>query len=124
MNSIIKEQVDSCTDLEISPYDESSTHIVIQKRTDYIYVTLKDGHQYIVELEDYLLFPPQDSSLHANWNNNIKPTDKYMQILVKQSMGSMVSISGYGYDKQTNTLNNVCWQGWVPIKSLKIIKEI
>lgn len=124
MNSIIKQQLDSCTDLKISPYDESSTCITIEKKSDYIYVTLKEGHQYIVELEDYLLFPPQDSSLHANWNQNIKPVDKFMQVVVKQLMGSMVNVSGYGYDNQLNSLNNNLWSGWVPVKSLKLIKEI
>lgn len=124
MNPIIKEQLEKCKHLNISSYDDTTTFITISKSSEYILTSLKEGHIYIVELAGYLLTPPQDSSLHANWNNNIIPTEKIMKIAVVKCMGTMVNFNGYGVDKDTEVVNNNYWQGWVPVSSLRIIKEI
>ena len=39
-------------------------------------------------------------------------------------MGKMVKIEGVGFDFENQVDLNTSWCGWVPMKSIKIIKEL
>jgi len=130
MNKIIEQQLKSVKLAQIPNFDSNTTHIVIPKYTHAAAANITDtdvvhlGRMYIVELADYILNEPNGFTLHANWNNNIKPSDKYMKILTLQDLGKMVKIKGVGYDIKLNIDLNSEWIGWCPKKSLKILKEL
>lgn len=122
INPIIKKQLEELKPLGIPDIDDSTYEIVIPKQVKYVLVNFKEGHQYVIDLADSIVNPPQDSSLHANWNNNVVPKDARMQVVVQQVMGKMLKISGFGLDGEMQTGN--IWCGWVPQQSIKVVKEI
>ena len=122
INPIIKKQLEELKSLGIPDIDENTYEIVIPKQVEYVLVNFKEGHQYVIDLADSIIHPPQDSSLHANWNNNVVPKDARMQVVVQQVMGKMLKISGFGLNGETQTGN--IWCGWVPQQSIKVVKEI
>ena len=76
MNSIILKQLKRCKVASVPDFDENTTHLVIPKQSEEISQQLIPSHFYLVELENYILYPPEGFSLHQNWNNNIIPQAK------------------------------------------------
>ena len=127
MNKYIYDQLQKVAIADLPPYDQTTTHMVIPKKdVEQIegLATFIPGHFYIVELEDYIIHPPENFSLHQNWNNNIVPQVKSYRCCCVQLMGKMVKIDGVGYDWKSHTELNTAWSGWVPLKSIKIIQEV
>lgn len=127
MKDIILNQLQRVMVAELPPYDQTTTHMTIPKKGGMDSMqseVFKPGHFYIVELEDYIVHPPENFSLHQNWNNNVLPQVRGYRCLCVQVMGKMVKIDGVGYDWISHTEINTQWCGWVPLKSIKIIQEI
>ena len=82
------------------------------------------GKCYLIELENYIINPPETFTLHINWNNNIIPKDKYMKVEIVGIMGKMVKVNGVGYDFVNKLDLNTMWEGWLPRKAITIIKEL
>lgn len=122
MNKKIKEQLDKC-ELVLPTYDDSTTELIIPKGA-----SLKKGKssivdyevykEYIIEVENYVLYPPDGFDLHINWNNGSIPTDKRMKIRVDQIMGNMIKVSAVGMN------DHKFWWGWLPKKSTHIISGV
>ena len=47
-----------------------------------------------------------------------------MKCVVEQFLGKMVKITGIGYDEKNETDKSTSWEGWLPMDSITIIKEI
>lgn len=130
MNSIIEQQLKSVRVAQVLNFDSDTTKILIPKHTVEITNNISDtetvhiGRLYLIELADYILNEPNGFTLHANWNNNIKPLHKYMKALVLQDLGKMVKIKGIGFNIKEHQDLDYEWIGWCPKKSITIIKEL
>lgn len=113
MNKIIAEQLDKCN---IS-YDDTTTEIFIPS-TSVVVDELIVNHYYKIQVESYIVNPPETFTLAANWNNGTSPKDYILNCEILQVMGKMVKVNSVGVGS-----NNV-WEGWLPRKSFKIIEEI
>lgn len=122
INPIILEQLKQVKVADLPAYSDTDTVIHIPKQESDIPIVV--GRCYMIELDNYLLNPPPDFNLHINWNKNIIPKDKYMNCQVLQIQGKMLKISAVGVDKNTQIINNQIWEGWLPRKSIKIMKEL
>ena len=109
----------------IPPFSDDDKEIVIPMGDRNMFLPhLELNHYYIVELEQYVLTPTDNFTLHINWNKGIIPQDKYMKCLVEQFLGKLVRITGVGYDYQNKTDKRTSWQGWLPVEAVKIIQEL
>ena len=123
MNEIIKEQLKLLKVAELSEFDDNTTEITIPKQEAKEY-NINIGKCYLIELENYIINPPETFTLHINWNNNIIPKDKYMKVEIVGIMGKMVKVNGVGYDFVNKLDLNTMWEGWLPRKAITIIKEL
>lgn len=128
MNKYIKEQLLKCKEAVIPDFDELTTELVIKKSENAIPIdsgeNLDTNSNYIIELENYIINPPETFTLASNWNQGRVPTSKYLYCNPKQIMGKMVKIDGIGYDISTNQyLSDKYIDLWLPRKGFKIIKK-
>lgn len=123
MNEIIKEQLKLLKVAELPEFDDNTTDITIPKQEAKEY-NINVGKCYLIELENYIINPPETFTLHINWNNNIIPKDKYMKVEIVGIMGKMVKVNGVGYDFVNKLDLNTMWEGWLPRKAITIIKEL
>ena len=124
MNPIIKDQLERCRVAKLPYYDEDTTTLMIPKGSAEEVNPYQVHKCYLLQLEEYIVNPPPDFSLHTNWNNGIKPVDKCMKAYVIQDIGKMVKLKCIGFNVLDNKDLNTNWTGWCPKKSIKIIKEI
>ena len=123
MNPLIKKQLEAIKKVTLPHYDEDTLSIFIPKQTD-LKIDLQINKCYLIELEDYIIKPFKDFTLHDNWNNGIPPKHKYLKCEVEKIMGKMVKVNSIGYDYVNNVDTNDLWDGWLPQKGFKILKEI
>lgn len=124
MNPFIKEQLNLVSKANLPYYDDNTTQIIIPKIEQEKVIQLDVNHYYIIELADYILNPPENFTLHTNWNNNNVPKYKYMKCIVKVVMGKMVRIEGTACNMKDMSDIDYKWAGWLPSKSIKVIKEM
>lgn len=124
MNPFIKEELNKIRVAKLPEYDNNTTHIFIPKTIRREDVTILPNTWYIIELEDYLLHPSDNFTLHDNWNNGIIPMYKYMRCYVETILGKMIKIQGIAVDMKTMQDIDYKWSGWLPKKSIDIIKEL
>ena len=120
MNKFIFDQLKKCKIAQLPEYDENTTHIIIPKVGSKVNIIndLNINQNYLIIVEEYIIKPYNGFTLHDNWNNGIIPTDKQMEIKVEQIMGKMVKVSAVGYNDRKP------WNGWLPRKSIHILKEL
>ena len=124
MNKVVKEQLGKCRVAEIPAFDDNTTHIFIPK-VNAGSINEYHLHKYfMVEIADYILNPSADFTLADNWNKGTKPPSKYMNVEITQIMGKMIQISGVSYNPENPAASPTHWEGWVPQKSIKIIKQL
>lgn len=125
MNPIIKKQLDNVRFVPMPEYNDSTTHLIITKVEDVGTDQINVGDCYMIEVANYIINPPENFDLHTNWNGGIKPVYKYMKCAVTRLMGKMVKIDATYFDEKTGAdLGKEMWSGWLPLKSIKIIKRI
>ena len=125
MNLIIEEQLKKCKVAKIPQFDETTTHLIIPKQEGAISCsTFQINEEYIIKLESYILNPPEGFTLHTNWNNNIPPKSEVLYCKIIQVMGKMIKIHGMGYNYSTKQTTDYNWEGWLPIKSVKVLEKI
>lgn len=94
-------------------WNESSTHLVIQKQgipvkpTDFV-----EGKTYDISIADYVINPPPGFTLASNWNYGTIPPEKNLEAKVLQIMGNMLKFKCKG------VTTGVEWEGWLPKKSI------
>ena len=119
MNQLIYNQLmEISKDLNLQ-FNNETTQIYIPKKC---LNELELGKAYVLELADYILHPSDGFNLHINWNNGCVPTDRYLYALVKKELGKMIFIESYGYNIESSCIKMSRWNGWLPKKSIKIIR--
>jgi len=124
MNNLIKKQLSKCRIAQIPQYDDDTIEIYIPKSVDISGAEVELHNCYLIELENYIVNPPETFNLHENWNNNIKPTVKCYKCEIIQIMGKMIRINGIGYDYENKIDLDCVWTGWLPRKGFKVLKRL
>lgn len=125
MSKRLIKQLRLCKKANIPPVNGDEKEIVIQKGEIKVPSQVDVGGYYIIELEQYIVNPPANFTLHDNWNNGVVPKEKVMQCVVEKVMGKMVCINGIGYDRETMSyIDGTEWKGWIPQKSIEIIRRL
>lgn len=124
MNPLIKKQLDKVSVAKLPHFDDNTTKLVIPMRSANDTIVLEEGKCYIIQIEDYILNPPEGFTLHTNWNNNKIPKHKIMKIDVRKVMGKMIKVNSIGYDIINKVNINDVWEGWLPEKSITVIERI
>lgn len=124
MNPIIKDQLERCRVANLPYYDEDTTTLMIPKGSAEEVNPYQVHKCYLLQLEEYIVNPPPDFSLHTNWNKGSIPKSRFYQAEITKIVGKMVFITGMGYDMTTNSATSDSWAGWVPQKGIKLLKEI
>lgn len=124
MNPVIEKQLRKVKIAELPDYDENTTTLLIKKRGSPTNTPFIANHYYLIELEDYIIHPSPTFTLHTNWNKGLVPTEKCYKCLCTKVMGKMVQIQGVGFDYDNRQDLDAEWDGWLPIKSVKILREI
>lgn len=124
MNDLIKQQLQNCKVANVPQFSDNDTQIVIPKGTSLTVSPYQVHKCYVIELENYIINPPQTFTLADNWNNGSVPKRKYYKCEISQVVGKMVKIIGCGYDPDTDTDFSDVWEGWVPQNGIKLIKEL
>lgn len=97
MNKIIKDQLSKVRSVKLN-FDDHTTHIDIPKTEEVIPLALVEGQVYVIELEDFILNPLQNSTLASNWNSGNIPKYKRYQVEFIQKMSNMYKFNGVALD--------------------------
>lgn len=127
MNNTIKLELGKVK-TKLPDYDDTTTHIVISKHSTEItnekIVDLCVGKYYIIKLEKYILYPPENFTLDANWNNGVRPKSEYMMVTPIKFVGKMVQFDGCGYDNSERKALDDIYNGlWLPSKGFTVVRE-
>lgn len=123
MNKWIKKQLRLVKVADLPHYEEDTTLIKIPKKINQG-LSVQLNHYYLIELEDYILKPPPGFSLHVDWNNNKVPQHKFYKCQCIRLMGKMIKILGVAFDYENRLDLDENWDGWLPLKSVKVLREI
>ena len=124
MNKYVKEQLSKVKVAELPPYDDTTVSMFIPKIACGGGSGVLRDHCYLIQVEPYIINPPEGFTLHDNWNSGIVPKHQFMKAVVCQVMGKMIKVDALGFDYENNRDIDYMWTGWLPTKSIKIIKEL
>ena len=119
MNKIIKDQLNKVRSVKLD-FDDHTTHIDIPKTEEVIPLALVEGQVYVIELEDFILNPLQNSTLASNWNSGKIPKYKRYQVEFIQKMSNMYKFNGVALDNN-QPIYSENWFGWFPEEGFKVI---
>lgn len=119
MNKIIKDQLSKVRSVKLN-FDDHTTHIDIPKTEEVIPLALVEGQVYVIELEDFILNPLQNSTLASNWNSGKIPKYKRYQVEFIQKMSNMYKFNGVALDNN-QPIYSENWFGWFPEEGFKVI---
>ena len=124
MNKFVKEQLSRVKIAELPPYDDDTVSMFIPKQASGSGLGLVRDHCYLIQIAPYILNEPDGFTLHDNWNKGIPPKYEFMKAEISQIMGKMVRVNALGYDYVNNVDTNDTWEGWLPAKAIKVLKEL
>ena len=129
MNQLIKELLNQCKVARIPEYTDSDDVIVIDKiggdSVSLVPHNFLLDRYYVIRLQRYLIYPPENFNLNTNWNNGINPKSEYMLVTPIRFIGKMIQFDGCGYDwDQKKPLEDAYSGLWLPGKSIEIIQEM
>ena len=124
MNKYVKAELQKVKVANLPPYDDSTVTMTIPKHAGVDGDDLKRDKCYLLQVEEYVINPPDGYTLHDNWNGGVKPKSQYMKAEVCQLMGKMVKVNSVGYDYHNRKDTNDIWEGWLPRSAIKIIGEL
>ena len=119
MNKIIKDQLNKVRSVKLD-FDDHTTHIDIPKTEEVIPLALVEGQVYVIELEDFILNPLQNSTLASNWNSGKTPKYKRYQVEFIQKMSNMYKFNGVALDNN-QPIYSENWFGWFPEEGFKVV---
>ena len=124
MSDKLCKQLKLVTAVDLSDIPDDFNVLQIDKQETLLTADVQVGGCYLIELEDYIIHPSENFTLHKNWNNGIVPTQKCMRIIVTAVMGKMIKIEGMGFDIKTKENVGEVWTGWLPRKSIKVKRNL
>lgn len=119
MNKIIKDQLSKVRSVKLN-FDDHTTHIDIPKTEEVIPLALVEGQVYVIELEDFILNPLQNSTLASNWNSGKIPKYKRYQVEFIKKMSNMYKFNGVALDNN-QPIYSENWFGWFPDEGFKVV---
>lgn len=124
MNKYVKEQLLKCK-TPIPEFNDNTTELLI--KTTYVKEfegELDSEYNYIIQLEPYIINPPDTFTLADNWNKGVIPKSKYLYCNPKNIIGKMVQFDAVGYDAENQKyLSDKYIDLWIPRKGFKIISR-
>lgn len=126
MNSLIFDQLNKVKKAKLPQFDINTTHLKIKATKEDLSapINLAVGKAYLIKLASYIIDPPAGFNLHANWNKGKIPQSNFLYALVIQDIGKMVKVDSYEYDYKNQYILSRKWTGWLPKKSIEVIKEV
>ena len=124
MDKYIREQLNKVKVADLPYIDENTTEFLIAKKEYTPPIEIQVDHYYLIELQNYILNPPETFTLHINWNQNIIPKNKYYKCYCDNRMGKMIHILGVGFDYESRTDLDEQWDGWLPNAGITVLREI
>lgn len=122
MNKFIENELKKCEVAEIEQV--SATEFNVKKKKN-ILDLIKVNFCYIIKLENYIINPNENFTLHVNWNNGVIPKSQYMKVIITQIMGKMIKIDGCGFDFDSKVDLKDSYLGlWLPLGGIKIMQEL
>jgi hypothetical protein len=121
MNKIVEQQLNNVKIADLTNYNPDTNTYYIPRYNE---TKLEVDSCYIICLDDVLLKYDEDSTLISNWNRGTYPKSKYMKVDISKKVGDMVLVNGLGYDYNTKQDTNVLWNGWLPIKKIKVMEKL
>lgn len=115
MNKFIKDQINKIT-IPLPEFNDDTIHFIIKKQGIKQINDFNVGDIYTIKVENYIINEPQNFSLSSNWNYGTIPPEVDLQTQVLQVMGNMIKFKCKGIS------TGVEWEGWLPRKSITIIK--
>lgn len=122
MNNLIKEQLLGCKHAKLPIWDDSTTHIFIEKGSIKKELKFEFGNYYQIQISSSVVNPIEESTLSKNWNGGTNPPSEIFNCVVQQLMGKMVKVDGVAVIDGVATNNR--WNGWLPIGQVKILEEL
>ena len=89
MNKYIKKELEKVTNINLPPYDDSTTKLHIKRKKN---ISPVEKHYYIISLSKTLLNKENDINLVSNWNHGIVPRSIYMKCEVLKLSEKMIKI--------------------------------
>ena len=124
MNKFIKEQLDRIRGVDLPPWDENTKHMVIPQKgraKDHLILY----RTYIIELENFILYPPKEFTLAYTWNKGVVPKSKHMQATLTEVKGKMYRFDAIGYDLENyKPKGDHYFHLWLPQKGFKVIEQL
>ena len=117
MNKIIAEQLRKVTATTLS-FDENTKSLFIPKTLKITGASLKKGKVYRIKFEDFIVNPPQNSTLASNWNAGKIPKHKEYFAEVIDKVGNMIKFNGVAVEDQTDN-----FYGWIPDEGFEVLNE-
>ena len=116
MNQLILKELNNCNVAILPDSFENCDQLTIPKGVrDVSKMHFEIGKYYKIHMQDYIVHPYEDFTLHSQWNNNVIPKDADMNIQVLEIMGKLMKVNGMCVPSFTP------WSGWLPINSVDIV---
>ena len=117
LNKFIKKELEKCR-IKLPEYNDDTTYLFIPRNEDVKNLEeLKINHFYLFEVADYIINEPPTFTLSANWNGGTYPPEKRLNCEVLEFVGKMVKVLSEG------ETTHIRWEGYLPRKSIKVVKE-
>ena len=122
MNKYIKKELEKVTNINLPPYDDSTTKLLIKRKKN---ISPVEKHYYIISLSKTLLNSENDINLVSNWNHGIVPRSIYMKCEVLKLSEKMIKINSSGYDIEKDVdLSDIYYNLWLPLEKIEFLEEI
>lgn len=121
LNKIIKEQLAKVQIAPIGEINDDTKEIIIKKQ---VKAHLSLNKVFIIEINDKFMNMAKDSSYNVNYNNGNPPLEKYLKCQVLTLTSDNVKIIGVYYDIGNKRDTNRTWNGWLPLRDIKIVEEL
>lgn len=122
MNNIIKDQLKKCRVAVIPNFEDSATHIYINKVCYIQTSNMLPNHIYVIKIKPGV---KNNNTIAFNWNGGRKPLYDYYRAEKVGEMGNMIKLNGIAID--INTGENIYTQsfyGFLPNDGFEILEEV
>ena len=124
MKNIIFQYLKKCKVAKFE-LDETTNHLFIPKKQTTSDIPLILDNYYIIEVSNYILNPPFQSTLVSNWNQNQIPKSKYLFGTPTKQINNMVRWDCCGYDTFNRvSLTDTYRDLWLPETEFIIMEKM
>ena len=122
MNKIIRDQLDRCRVAVLPKFEDSATHIYINKVNTILPQNMVKGHIYLIKISPSI---KNNDTIAFNWNGGKKLIYDYYKVEKIEEVGNMYKLNGIAFDKDTNQdVYKYPFYGYLPKDSFEIVEEV